>query len=187
MVEITQLICALARFTSFLARTAAASERARVVLGHGHYRRGRDGAVSYEPKLVGNTTAKDKWRGLMKWTDGRRTRWPGFPDAGESSGSLAPPVRARACGLSIENLVKKKERHDIWAPWRLQSTRIKARPCLFPSTRHQSFNQYKHKELSKKSLKSFQRRRALQISIIIRPIPHWDPHCHQSRPIRCLQ
>ena len=78
-------------------RPAAASERARVVLGHGrHYRRRRrgrrDGAVSYEPKLVGNTTAKDKWRGLMKWTDGR-TRWPGFPDAGESSGSLAPPMR----------------------------------------------------------------------------------------------
>ena len=71
------------------------SARGRVVIGPGQHRRRRrrDGAVSYEPKLVGNTTAKDKWRGLMKWTDGRRTRWPGFPDAGESSGSLAPPVR----------------------------------------------------------------------------------------------
>ena len=42
-----------------------------------------------------------------------RTRWPGFPDAGESSGGLAPTYRARVCGLSIENLVKK-ERHEIW-------------------------------------------------------------------------
>ena len=44
--------------------------RGRVVTGPGQHRRRRrrDGAVSYEPKLVGNTTAKDKWQDLMKWT-----------------------------------------------------------------------------------------------------------------------
>ena len=44
-----------------------------------HGRGRRDGAVSYEPKLVGNTTAKDKWQDLMKWTPRARVR------AGQSS------------------------------------------------------------------------------------------------------
>ena len=51
-------------------------------------------------------------------------------------------------------------------------TRIKARSCLFPSTRHQTFNQYKHKEFSKKSFKSFQQGRSLQNKIISWPMPN---------------
>ena len=45
---------------------------------------------------------------------------------------------------------------------------------LFPSTRHQSFNQFKHQELSKKGFKSSHWRRNLQIQIISCPMPHWD-------------
>ena len=64
----------------------------------------------------------------------------------------------------------------------IHCTRIKARQSLFPSTRHQSFNQFKHKDLSKKGFRSFQRRRDLQIKIIARPMPsipspspsHWN-------------
>ena len=93
-------------------RTCARAEFVVVVLGHGRYyrRRGRgrrDGAVSYEPKLVGNTTAKDKWRGLMKWTDGRDGQGSRMR-VNQAAVSHLPPVRARVCGLSIENLVKRK-------------------------------------------------------------------------------
>merc|ERR1712117_583856 len=45
---------------------------------------------------------------------------------------------------------------------------------LFPSTRHQSFNQFKHQELSKKGFKSSHWRRNLQIQIISCPMPHLD-------------
>ena len=45
---------------------------------------------------------------------------------------------------------------------------------LFPSTKHQSFNQVKSKELSKKSFKSFQRRRDRQIGTDVEPMYAFD-------------
>ena len=63
-------------------------------------------------------------------------------------------------------------------------TRVKAKQSLFPSTSHQSFDQYKCKEWSKKCFKQLQRRRDLQFVIIVEPIRSFGAN---ACPIRCLQ
>ena len=70
-------------------------------------------------------------------------------------------------------------------------TGVESCSCLFPSTRHQSFNQSKCKEFSKKGFKSIQWRRDLQIDKMIWPINSWHPlippDWRQFRPIRCCR
>ena len=70
-----------------------------------------------------------------------------------------------------------------------KGTGVESWLCLFPSMRHQSFNQSKCKELSKKGFRSIQWRRVLQIDKMIWPINSWHPlippNWRQFRPIRC--
>ena len=72
-----------------------------------------------------------------------------------------------------------------------QGTGVESWSCLFPSTRHLSFNQSKCKEFSKKGFRSIQWRKDLQIDKMIWPINSWHPlippDWRQFRPIRCCR
>ena len=63
-------------------------------------------------------------------------------------------------------------------------TCIKAKSCLFPSTKYHSFNQHEYKELGKKGLNSFQRRRGSQIQLSFGQCCTLLHTWHSFQPIR---